>query len=147
MPKSVPTHCKKCNVELTILNSVRKYYTIRNLCVTCYNEHQREWKNNNPDSRKRSVRKNVIKNSYGLSEFEYHKLIELHQNACTICRKPEIIVGKSLAVDHNHETGEVRGLLCHKCNVALGMLNENEDLIWNMMEYLKHTTWNKKDVA
>jgi len=137
-------YCRDCNTELLAMNSVYLGGRLKNRCRSCYNEYQKEWRKNNPESRKQSAKKNVLKNFYGLSEVDHLLMIEKHMNACAICRKPESVPGKELAIDHNHITGEVRGLLCHKCNVALGMLNEDEDLIWNMLEYLKRTTWSKK---
>jgi hypothetical protein len=45
--------------------------------------------------------------------------------------------GKALNVDHNHETGQVRGLLCPKCNTAIGYLNDDPDLIQHAVNYLQ----------
>ena len=44
---------------------------------------------------------------------------------------------KRLVVDHNHTTGQVRGLLCHSCNVALGAVKEQEDILMACISYLK----------
>jgi len=147
MSRPSATHCRDCNTELDILNSVYAGYKLRNRCKDCYNIYQNEWRKNNPENRKQHAKKNVMKNTYGLSEIEYFLLAQKHLNGCAICKQPETVPGKSLAVDHNHITNEVRGLLCHRCNVALGMLKEDEDIIWNMLEYLKRTTWNKEKAS
>jgi len=60
-----------------------------------------------------------LKARYGLSAAEYDRLLAMQKNVCRICRKP-CSTGKRLAVDHDHETGEVRGLLCRRCNRGLG---------------------------
>ena len=73
-----------------------------------------------------------IKKVYGLEKTEFEKLREIHLNGCAICKQPKV-----LAIDHNHDTNETRGLLCHNCNLALGLLKEDEELIWNMLEYVK----------
>lgn len=61
---------------------------------------------------------------------------------CAICHQPETALGahgkvKSLAVDHCHETGRVRGLLCNNCNRAIGLLGDSVDLLLKAVEYLK----------
>ncbi len=53
---------------------------------------------------------------------------------CMICKKPPR--SRKLAVDHNHQTGEVRSLLCTKCNTALGLVNEDKEILFMMLEYL-----------
>ncbi len=55
---------------------------------------------------------------YGLTETAYREMLLQQGNACALCRRPPL--GKSLAVDHDHATGKVRGLLCLPCNVGLG---------------------------
>lgn len=57
---------------------------------------------------------------------------------CRICaNKPPN--GKRLCVDHDHETGAVRGLLCQKCNTAIGMLNDDPALVERALDYLRHS--------
>ena len=70
---------------------------------------------------------------FGLTENEYAKMVEEQNGVCAICAGPPDTRWKKLAVDHCHETGKVRGLLCMVCNTMLGRL-ENR---WNKtMEYL-----------
>jgi hypothetical protein len=65
-------------------------------------------------NREKSWRQRGIKD---MSVERYNELLEEQAGLCFICRKPPN--GRSLAVDHNHETGEVRGLLCHPCNTTV----------------------------
>lgn len=62
---------------------------------------------------------------HGLTTDDYSRLVECQGGACAICRRPEkaIRLGKTmrLAVDHDHESGRVRGLLCMRCNTDLGI--------------------------
>ena len=60
-----------------------------------------------------------LKARYGLSAVEYDRLLTLQRNVCRICMKP-CSTGKRLAVDHDHKTGKIRGLLCRRCNRGLG---------------------------
>jgi hypothetical protein len=82
------------------------------------------------------VKKHQLKNLYGLSYIEYLKMVEQCDNKCHICNKEETAQGKSLAVDHNHKTGEIRGLLCQRCNIALGGFKENIDVMLQAIKYL-----------
>lgn len=73
---------------------------------------------------------------YGLPEEQYEQLLESQKGKCKICGQ-ENVNGRPLGVDHNHTTGVVRGLLCHKCNTAIGMLNDSPSLLENAITYLK----------
>jgi len=57
---------------------------------------------------------------------------------CAVCKKESDTDGKNskLQVDHNHTTGQVRGLLCYRCNVAIGMISEDLDRVYQIMDYL-----------
>jgi hypothetical protein len=135
------THCTKCGKDLD-LDPCYNGYQRRARCKTCVNdyyrgrftEYSREY-HKRPEAKARKRELALIKN-YKLTPNEYKELLEFQQGGCAICRK-SCATGRDLAVDHNHQTGAVRGLLCIKCNVALGSLNEDEDLIWKVLEYLK----------
>jgi len=73
---------------------------------------------------------------YGVTKEDYYKLLEEQNNVCAICHKADIS-GRKLSVDHCHSTGEVRGLLCSKCNTALGLLGDNIELFVEAINYLK----------
>jgi hypothetical protein len=80
---------------------------------------------------------NRVTKIYGIAVGDYWKLYEFQGGVCYICR---IATGatKKLAVDHNHETGEVRGLLCGPCNKGvIGHLRHNIDALQRAIEYLE----------
>lgn len=77
-----------------------------------------------------------IKYRYGLLPLEYLALVEAHNNVCAICNEPESIKNAKLSIDHCHETGKVRGLLCRNCNSALGKFKDSFDLVYKAAEYL-----------
>lgn len=139
-------NCPKCNAENLLLDEVYLYINGKIWqCRKCRNAELKKYRQR-PEVK--SKRKLIIKNdnfkrTYRITLIEYNKLLEFYGNGCAICRK-ECSTGKSLAVDHDHNTKKIRGLLCMNCNTALGMMKENEELIWNMLEYLKRTTWDKK---
>lgn len=76
---------------------------------------------------------------YGITPDDYVTLFRAQEGACAICHKPETVEGRSLAVDHDHETGEVRGLLCFRCNTALGKFNDDPQLLRAAAAYLERT--------
>ena len=72
---------------------------------------------------------------------EFNRMLVKQNGVCEICSQPEVSTfrGKirDLAVDHNHKTSKVRGLLCQKCNHALGLLKENKKSFQKAIEYLE----------
>jgi len=80
---------------------------------------------------------------YGITVDEILAMESEQRNLCAICKKPETSRGnnqmvKSLSVDHCHETGKVRGLLCNNCNRAIGLLGDDVDTLLNAIEYLRN---------
>ncbi len=72
-----------------------------------------------------------VKKHYGIGQSEYKKISADQKNVCAICFKD-----RALVVDHCHETKIVRGLLCHQCNRALGLFQDNIHTIKRAIEYL-----------
>ena len=81
--------------------------------------------------------------SFGITIEQYNSLLVKQMGVCAICKKPETFRRSSeldtwrLAVDHDHITGKVRGLLCHLCNLALGNMREDEVSLLSMVAYLR----------
>ena len=84
-------------------------------------------------------RKNKLLRKFGISWAEYETMFLLQGGVCAICKKPEQ-QEKRLAVDHCHDTGKVRGLLCSMCNTAIGKLNDSVELLQRAIEYLEGRT-------
>jgi len=89
-----------------------------------------------------------IKRLYGLSEDSYRDLIESQRNCCGICGKFFTMEGQkdSPNIDHNHSTGEVRGLLCSNCNVMLGYAQDSSEILMRGATYLMSKQNNKGEV-
>ena len=79
-----------------------------------------------------------IKSKYGLSEEDYTALFEKQQGKCSICGKHDPKDYHGLCVDHDHNTGKIRGLLCHNCNSALGNFYDNVDYLLSAVDYLRN---------
>lgn len=87
-----------------------------------------------------------IKRRFGLTREQYNEILKSQNFSCAICENKETSVDprtgtvKSLAVDHDHTTEKVRGLLCWRCNGTIGKVEENLELFDKMKSYLiKHT--------
>ena len=91
------------------------------------------------------ARKFGLKRYYGLSMETYNLMLAAQNGVCAICKgmetyKPKSYAGpKALSVDHNHETGAIRGLLCSNCNYIIGHCKEDRDILIEAIKYLdKH---------
>lgn len=104
-------------------------------CKPCVRVRQQKWKTDNPAQHKKLERKSYLKKRWGLSVDEYQKMSEAQDHRCAICRQPES-ENRSMAVDHDHSTGKIRGLLCRPCNTSLAQF-ENTDSLQRAVEYLK----------
>ena len=87
-------------------------------------------------------RKAHIKRVFKLSWEEYLKLYTEQDGKCAICSKDIQIftvrsISKSASIDHDHITGKIRALLCHRCNCGLGNFNDNIDLMEKAQQYLE----------
>ncbi|MFD9337859.1 endonuclease VII domain-containing protein [Streptomyces sp. NPDC060028] len=83
-----------------------------------------------------------LKRSYGITEGERDEMITAQGGVCAICREapPE-------HVDHDHQTGKVRGVLCFSCNAALGQFKDRPDVIRRAAAYVEGNLWNPTLVA
>lgn len=81
-----------------------------------------------------------LKRNYGISLDEYHELVKQQNGVCAICKSPPPEGRKKrLSIDHCHNTGVVRGLLCDNCNRSLGLLKDSIDVLENAIQYLKNS--------
>ena len=82
-------------------------------------------------------RKSQLKLKYNLTIEEYDELLESQEFKCAICLTDKPTgKWKQFAVDHCHQTGKVRGLLCNDCNRGMGLLRDNSNLLRKAAEYL-----------
>jgi hypothetical protein len=78
-----------------------------------------------------------LQSTYGISSAQYEEMRLAQGGVCDICAGTNTD-GRMLAVDHCHQTGEVRALLCSNCNTALGLLRDDPVLLRTAAEYLEH---------
>lgn len=80
-----------------------------------------------------------MKKTLGIGEKEYNALLEEQEYVCAICSHPHVEEkGGRLHVDHDHETGKIRGLLCNHCNLGLGHFKDNPTFLSSAIWYLDY---------
>lgn len=97
-------------------------------------EYRAEWRRKNPDK----VRQHLLKRNYGLGPGEYERILQAQGGGCAICgtTKSETIREKFMAVDHDHDSGEIRGILCSRCNKGIGHMHDSPLLLARAIAYL-----------
>lgn len=82
-----------------------------------------------------------LRRTFGISVERYAEMLRDQGHVCAICRRPETYTQqgsvKALAVDHDHETGAIRGLLCTACNVGIGQLGDDVEVLRAAIRYLE----------
>jgi len=144
--------CASCKKELSIesfrvLTTARDVGRYRHMCRDCERIYSREYAEQHEEEQFDSN----LKRKYGITSVDYEVLFTIQKGLCAICRKPEKRRGsggkvglrgpktdkiRRLAVDHDHTTGQVRGLVCHDCNVTMGFLDESPERIGQILHYM-----------
>lgn len=99
-------------------------------------KNSKAWRENNPERFKKIHRNSVLKHRYGITLEAYEHMLAEQNGVCAICKRPNH-AGFRLAVDHCHETGDVRGLLCGDCNRGIGSLGDSSDRLRAAAMYLE----------
>lgn len=94
----------------------------------------REWHRAN----RQTVRENKLRYFYGMTLAEWESLHQKQAGRCAICLEV-LKPGNATAVDHDHKTGQVRGLLCSLCNKGLGQFRDSPELLLMAVNYLDRT--------
>lgn len=131
--------CSKCKKSKSLSefhkNKSDKKYGRTHYCKKCrksYDKKNKEkiksWQKKywtNIEREKQLIRK------YGITLQTYNELLIKQDYRCAICDRHQLEFNQRLAVDHDHKTIQIRGLLCHQCNLALGWFDKFEDKILN----------------
>ena len=121
----------------------------RNECKACSNRTHKEYVEENreklnaymksrytPQEQNR-IREYGLNRMYGLSTDDYQSLLNKQRNGCAICKRSPDDNRRPLDVDHSHTTGKIRGLLCMRCNRAMGMFQDNPKILIKAAQYLR----------
>lgn len=118
----------------------------RHRCKPCYNTYQafqrntperqekvrRSWKEASAKYYSTEKRRNKTLRQYGLNEEDYNEMYDKQEGKCAICKQ-----NLRLVVDHCHDSGKIRGLLCNQCNIALGAMYDDVDRLLAAVLYLQ----------
>ncbi len=109
----------------------------KGLCHKCYhhNWNKTQRQSHTPEFKHRA-RVIKLKCNYGITESEYIDLYHKQNSSCAICEESVPLWGKGTHVDHCHSTGEVRGILCHHCNLMLGNAKDDTIKLQKAIKYL-----------
>jgi hypothetical protein len=103
------------------------------LCSTCYSQHHRK---THESKYRLAARRHSLMKHYGMSIEEYDILATQQDYKCAICEEIAPAL-RALVVDHNHETGRVRELLCRACNSGIGALGDSIERLEKALAYLR----------
>ena len=78
-----------------------------------------------------------MKNTYGISLQDYNRMFAEQEGCCAICHTHQSQFKRAFAVDHCHDTGKVRALLCLNCNTGIGKFNDNTEFLRMAIDYLE----------
>ena len=104
--------CKQCRIDLVIA-----------------------FRQKHPEKQAKYSRTSNLRKNFGLTHAEYEALHDKQNGVCAIC-EGLCSTGRRLAVDHNHMTGEIRGLLCSRCNRGIGLFKEQAKYLLKAAEYV-----------
>ena len=128
--------CYTCKVEKKYSEfhvNKRKAHGIRHNCKECTVAYRKKMydpvKNRGYE----------YKNKFGITLYDYNRMLKLQNNRCAICNGTATGNRRwsNLSVDHCHATGKVRGLLCNHCNIGIGHMKDDVELLEKAIDYLK----------
>ncbi len=140
-PGGSVAHHSNCNDCVSIRQKKRYHtdleYQARNRAAS--NRSAKKRYRSSPELRAkisdRTWRRTLLKN-YGITAEDYYRMLAEQQGTCALCHRP-CRTGHRLAVDHDHETGVVRGLLCYFCNTMLGLAEDDVGLFGRAIKYIE----------
>jgi hypothetical protein len=127
--------CVRCSID----KPATEFHKGHRKCKACRWELQKIQRSQPEVKRRRAEykRKSRLKSRYGITVEQYDTMWLLQRGLCAICKQsPD---GKyPLVVDHDHDTGQARKLLCNRCNVLIGMAREDVDILESAIRYLTY---------
>lgn len=119
-----------------VYEKTRRKKRDRSEYIKTYDILTREKRSLKRKSRIHEAKNYHLKKKYGMTLDEYNLLFLKQEGKCAICEKHQSTIKNSLCVDHNHITGEIRGLICQPCNLIVGLCNERIEVLLNTIEYI-----------
>lgn len=133
------TRCGENKPEYKFHRATHKYRGGRQYwCKECTNENRRNWRARNPGKDSEAAKRYHFKRAYGMTLDDYYDMLEDQLYKCAICN---LDIDKHdrevFDVDHDHKTGKVRALLCHRCNKGLGCFDDDIQRLKWAVDYLE----------
>jgi len=119
--------CTKCKEVLPMSSFSRRKHRKKG-----YLSHCKKCRNKYTVFNAKNIRDYHLKKNYGISEEQYHEMYQHQNGLCAIC----VDYAPILCVDHCHRSNKVRGLLCTKCNTALGLLKDSTEILDKARRYI-----------
>lgn len=132
-------HCKSCLKEYRETNKDQRNETIKNWRLTNpdkVKEYRIRSADKNNARAKKWREKNSLKFRYNISNEDWQEMFNKQEGKCRICFIHAKDLKRGLAVDHCHDSKKVRGLLCHSCNMAIGLMKHDVSIINHAISYL-----------
>ena len=144
--------CPKCKLEKELQFFYKDKQTSDGFtcwCIDCKKKRQQHY-NNRPEVKEQrkeyqiayialnplQAKDSSLKRLYNISIEDYNQMFSNQNGCCAICKRHQSEFKKALAVDHDHKTGQVRGLLCSGCNLALGNAEDSIEILSSAIQYL-----------
>lgn len=127
--------CYACKETKNLADFYRRKDAHQKECKNCNRERKYKW--HQSESGKLSSANTKLKRRFGIDLDTYNEMLKKQDYKCLICGATESHGGHRLAVDHDHETGQIRGLLCKSCNVGLGNFYDSTEKLLKAVDYLK----------
>lgn len=147
--------CTKCKQNKSLTEFYKRKASkdgLNHWCKECHVQNNLKWTDDNPDKVKVKkkdyyykhpdrVHNKELKHKFNITKEDYDKMLLQQNNKCAICNREEMTKGRSgkirkLSVDHCHDSNKVRGLLCGKCNTALGLFEDDTNVLKQAIDYL-----------
>jgi hypothetical protein len=126
--------CGKCGEQKPLSDFGKnraKKCGINTKCKKCVTQQSIESYRRNPNTKRRYT----LMRQYGITLEDFEAMKESQKGCCAICNKP-FKNSVDTCIDHCHNTGKVRGLLCNHCNRAIGLFKESQESMQNAITYL-----------
>jgi len=130
------SYCPKCDETKPLSEFTKDKYTAFGIAIYCKTCHRKKGKNRYI-THKNEHRNNQLKTDFNITLDEYNEILLKQNNKCAICGKSKN-GNKVMCVDHDHNTGKIRGLLCSRCNLGIGSFTDDIDLLKKAIKYLEN---------
>lgn len=128
-PDGHKVYCKRCTSEKQLERRQRDYERVRAVEARSRFKYK--------DAHSILNRIGYLRRQYGMTLEDYNMLLASQAGSCAACGADVTDGGRNAHVDHDHTTGRVRGILCHSCNVSLGLLNDDPVRVRALLVYVE----------